>query len=94
MRRGIYTVEIIKFERLKITDEDVSRQVCFLYSWKVIKRLFFCLGEIAASALLLDKQDALPKKVNETVLSVELFTGSSKLATRRLVTPNTSKNSL
>ena len=66
----------------------------FLDARKIIQGLLFGFGEVSARALLFDEQDALPKQIDKAVLPSSFLTGSSKLATRRRVTPNTSKNSL
>jgi hypothetical protein len=47
-----------------------------------------------AGATLLDEKLALPKKIEIAALFSGRFTPCSKLATRRLVTPNSWKNSL
>jgi len=60
----------------------------------MIERLPSRGRQAARGEVLLDEKLALPKKIEIAALFIGRFTLCSKLATRRLVTPNSSKNSM
>ena len=54
-------VEVVKFEGLKITNENVAGKFGILDAGEIIERLLLGLSQVAASAFLLDKKRSLPK---------------------------------
>jgi hypothetical protein len=47
-------VEVVKFEALKIANEDVSREFGIFNPGEIVERLLFGFGQVAACAFLLD----------------------------------------
>jgi hypothetical protein len=60
--------EVIQLEVVKIADEDVAREFVRLQAREVVERLLLRLDQIVAGALLLDDQNALPKKIDEAAV--------------------------
>lgn len=69
----IRLVEVVKLEGLEVRDEDVARQFRVFEAGEVVERLCFRSYEVAAGALVLDKQHALPEQVDESVLAAKLL---------------------
>ena len=58
-------VEIVKFEGLEVADQYVARPISLSQAVEILSGLPVGKGKIAASAFLLDDQDAWPEQVNK-----------------------------
>jgi len=68
-------VEVVKFELLKVADEEIAGEFVVFELGKVVESLFFGFREVAASALLLYEEHAFPEKVDEAAAVAEALDG-------------------
>ena len=71
-RGGLVLVEIAKFERLEVADQNVPGPLALAQRIEIRCGLFVRPREVAPSALLLDNQDARPKEVDVPRMVVQL----------------------
>ena len=60
---------------MEIAYQHVAGKLVLLEAGKVVERLFLGACQVAAGALLLDKEHALPEQVDEAALVAQLLDG-------------------